>query len=121
MKNNFIACHPRETIITDFPMWKKLVTCILYVEYTLCCKKLHAMKIFLQTSRYCFYVQKVTADNLRIVRASKSEHTVCNIRREFAQEVPDFLKSGFYSSLRPNAGHIRIIRPSIFSFVRFIT
>ena len=37
------------------------------------------------------------------------------------KEVPDFEKSGFYSDERPNAVITRGIRPSNFSFVRFIT
>ena len=44
-----------------------------------------------------------------------------SICRKFAQEVPDFEKSGFYSDERPNAVETRGIRPSNFSFVRFIT
>ena len=44
-----------------------------------------------------------------------------SICRKFAQEVTDFEKSGFYSDERPNAVETRGIRPSNFSFVRFIT
>ena len=44
-----------------------------------------------------------------------------SICRKFAQEVPDFEKSGFYSDERPNAVETRGIRPSNFSLVRFIT
>ena len=44
-----------------------------------------------------------------------------SICRKFAQEVPDLEKSGFYSDERPNAVITRGIRPSNFSFVRFIT
>ena len=44
-----------------------------------------------------------------------------SICRKFAQEVPDLENSGFYSNERPNAVETRGIRPSNFSFVRFIT
>ena len=67
------------------------------------------------------YSSRLSFPSIWLLKILIIDDLLFSICRKFAQEVPDFEKSGFYSVERPNAVITRGIRPSNFSFVRFIT